>query len=75
MTAPLDATDGPAMTVGRLRELLAHVPAEVEVLVNADDVHGGSVFAALKSVSYEPTCNDEEMILRLMADDTEDAPQ
>lgn len=62
------------MTVARLRDLLADVPGEVDVVVNADSVTGASVFAALKDVSYEYGCDDEP-VLRLMADDVESDPR
>lgn len=61
------------MTVAALRQQLSRMPGELEVVVNATDADGNEVFAAVKMVDDEPTCNDGD-VCRIYADQTDDDP-
>lgn len=63
----------PAMTVDSLRQQLARMPGDLEVVVNATDYTGNEVFAAVKMVDDEPTCGGA-VVCRIYADQTDDDP-
>lgn len=61
-----DSGIGRAMTVERLRELLAPWPGDLEVVVHASD-GDIEVFAALKDAGVDATCAGPP-VMRLFAD-------
>lgn len=58
------------MTVSGLIDLLAQMPPDAEVVVNASD-GDIEVFALVKAAEYEPTCADVS-VCRLYADQEDD---
>lgn len=58
------------MTVGRLIEHLSRMPAYTEVVVNASD-GDVEVFALVKAVDFEPTCEGRN-VCRIYADQEDD---
>jgi hypothetical protein len=60
------------MTVGAMRAALAHLPEDLPLLVHAEDQNGNEVFAGVRDVFRDGTCDGIDVVrIRADQDDTD----